>query len=203
MSVFTHEADSNVPTPAVQTPFPDMDTIQLNEESILKLLRNIIPRKASGPDNIPARILRDCDSDLALILTMIFQTSLKEGKVSDDWTQTNVTALYKKGSRQDPGKCRPVSLTSLCCKLLEHIIVSQTMKHLERHKILHDCQHGFRARKSYETQLLTLAHELAESLDKRTQTDMIILDFSKAFDRVPHQRLLKKVHHYDIRGRTL
>jgi len=98
---------------------------------------------------------------------------------------------------------RLVSLTSLCCKLLDHIIVSQTMKHLERHKILHDCQHDFRAKRSCETQLLTLAHELIESLDKRTQTDMIILDFSKAFDRVPHQKLFKKAHHYGIRGRTL
>jgi len=129
---------------------------------------------------------------------MIFKTSLKEGTVPDDWTQANVTAIYKKGSSQDPANHRLVSLTSLCCKLLDHIIVSQTMKHLERHKILHDCQHGFRAMRSCETQLLTLAHELIESLDKRTQTD-----FSKAFDRVPHQKLFKKAHHYGIRGWTL
>jgi len=73
MSVFIHEADSNIPTTA-GTPFPDMDTIQINEEGILKLLRKINPRKASGPDNIPARILRHCAFDLAPILTMIFQT---------------------------------------------------------------------------------------------------------------------------------
>lgn len=76
------------------------------------------------------------------------------------------------------------------------------MKHLDAHNILTDCQHGFRARRSCETQNLTLLHELASKLNSRIQTDMVVLDFSKAFDRVPHQRLLKKVHHYGIRGNT-
>ena len=76
------------------------------------------------------------------------------------------------------------------------------MNQLERYNILDDCQHGFRAKRSCETQILTLYHELAASLDKKIQTDMIILDFSKAFNRVPHQRLLKRVHHYGIRGTT-
>ena len=76
------------------------------------------------------------------------------------------------------------------------------VKHLEKHDILNDCQHGFRAKRSCETQILTLYHELAASLNKKTQTDMVILDVSKAFDRVPHQRLLKKIHHYGIRDNT-
>ena len=97
---------------------------------------------------------------------------------------------------------RPVSLTSLCCKLQEHIITSNVLSHLERHKILTDCQHGFRARRTCETQLLTLVHELAETLDTGGQTDLVILDFSKAFDRVPHRRLLEKLNHYGIRGQT-
>ena len=120
----------------------------------------------------------------------------------EDWRHANVTAIYKKGTRHDAANYRPESLTSLCCKLLEHVIVSKTVKHLERYNILNDCQHGFRANRSCETQILTLYHELASSLDKKVQTDMIILDFSKAFDRVPHQRLLKTVHHYGIRGNT-
>ena len=115
---------------------------------------------------------------------------------------SNVTAIYKKGTRHDAANYRPVSLTSLCCKLLEHVIVSKTVKQLERYNILNDCQHSFGAKRSCETQIVTLYHELASSFDKKVQTDMIILDFSKAFDRVPHQRLLKKVHHYGIRGNT-
>ena len=77
------------------------------------------------------------------------------------------------------------------------------MRHLDQHKLLTDCQHGFRRRRSCETQLLTLADELIKGLDKGRQLDFAILDFSKAFDRVPHQRLLKKLDHYGIRGKTL
>ena len=95
-----------------------------------------------------------------------------------------------------------MTLTSLCCKLLEHVIVSETVKHLESHIIFNDCQHGFRSNRSCESQIVTLYHELAASLDKKIQTDMVILHFSKAFDRVPHQRLLRKGHHDGIRGTT-
>ena len=85
---------------------------------------------------------------------------------------------------------------------MEHIIVSHTMTHLKKHKILSDVQHDIRSRRSCETQLLTLVHELSASMDKGKQHDLAILDFSKAFDRVPHERLLLKVDHYGIRGHT-
>ena len=86
--------------------------------------------------------------------------------------------------------------------MLEHIFVSHIMKHLDKYQLLSDCQHGFRARRSCETQLITMYHDLAQALDSNIQTDMIVLDFSKAFDRVPHQRLLKKIHHYGVQGNT-
>ena len=82
------------------------------------------------------------------------------------------------------------------------MITSNVLKHLESHDILTDCQHGFRARRSCETQLLRLAQELLAGLYKKHQHDLIILDFSKAFDRVPHQRLMRKLDHYGIRGST-
>ena len=200
-STFTQEDTNQVPSPS-GIPYPDMEDIEVDEAGIRKLLQKTNPRKATGPDSIPARILKDCASELAPILTIIFNKSLQEGKVPEDWRHANVTAIYKKGTRHDAANYRPVSLTSLYCKLLEHVIVSKTVNHLERYNILDDCQHGFRAKRSCETQILTLYHELAASLDKKIQTDMIILDFSKAFDRVPHQRLLKKVYHYGIRGTT-
>ena len=82
------------------------------------------------------------------------------------------------------------------------MITSNVLKHLESHDILTDCQHGFRARRSCETQLLTLAQELLTGLDKKQQHDLVILDFSKAFDRVPHHRLIRKLDNYGIRGST-
>ena len=82
------------------------------------------------------------------------------------------------------------------------MITSNVLKHLESYDILTDCQHGFRERRSCETQLLTLTQELVAGLDKKNQHDLIILDFSKVFDRVPHQRLMRKLDHYGIRGST-
>ena len=82
-------------------------------------------------------------------------------------------------------------------------IVRNNVKHLENHDILNKCQQGFRVKRSCETQIIPLFHELASSLDSTIQTDMLILDFSRALDLVPHQRLLNKVHHYGIRGCTL
>ena len=184
------------------TPFPSMPEITVTQSGVEKLLSKMNPHKAPGPDGISARILKECSRELAPLLTVLFNKSLSEGVVPDDWKEANVTAIFKKGDRGVASNYRPVSLTSLCCKLQEHILVSQILNHLERHDILTDCQHGFRAKRSCETQLLTLVHELSLALDRKEQIDLAILDFSKAFDRVPHQRLLRKIHHYGVRGQT-
>ena len=173
-----------------------MKELQISDEGVTKLLRKVNPNKASGPDSIPARILKELADEIAPLLTIIFNKSLEQGEVAADWRKANVTAIYKKGNKYEPSIYRPVSLTSLCCKLQEHILVRNILSHLEEHAILTDCQHGFRAWRSSETQLIGLYHDLAQSLDKKKQTDLAILDFLKAFDWVPHQRLLKKLAHY-------
>ena len=199
-SVYTQEdQDSPVPEPE-GVPYPRMEDFSVTVEGVEKLLHRRNPGKASGPDLIPARLLKECSEDLAPILTTIFNKSLQTGSVPTDWKKANVSAIFKKGQRYDPANYRPVSLTCLCCKLLEHVVVSNMMKHVDQHKILTDCQHGFRTRRSCETQLVTMIHDLTSAMDKGTQTDMVVLDFSKAFDRVPHKRLLQKLHHYGIRG---
>ena len=123
--------------------------------------------------------------------------------VSGRYRYRYVTAIFKKGEKYQPSNYPPCSLTCICCKIQEHILTSSILKHLDEYDILTDCQHGFRARRSCERQLLTLANELVSGLDKRQQHDLIVLDFSKAFDRVPHERLLRKMDHYSKRGSTL
>ena len=98
---------------------------------------------------------------------------------------------------------RPVSLTSVPCKLLEHIIYHSIMIHLNSFDILVDAQHGFRPGRSCETQLINTVEHLARSVNDRNQTDVLILDFSKAFDKVAHKRLLLKLEYYGIRGLVL
>ena len=100
-----------------------------------------------------------------------------------------------------------MSLTCICCKTLEHILVININKHLALDSILADCQHGFRSQRSCETQLVQFVHEIISNLDGAVnrghkQTDLIIMDFAKAFDKVPHRRLLHKLEYYGIRGST-
>ena len=140
--------------------------------------------------------------EISPILTTLFQRTIDLGELPEDWKSANVSPIFNKGDRFKASTYRPVSLTSLICKLQEHIITSNVLSHLEQHKILTDCQHGFIARRSCETELLTLVHELAETVDRGGQMDLVILNFSKAFDRLPHRRLLEKLNHYVIRGQT-
>ena len=122
---------------------------------------------------------------------MIFQRSLEFGKTPSDWKHAIVCLIYKKGPRHLPSNYRPVSLTCILCKLMEHIIVSNAMKHLDENKILSECQHGFRNQRSCESQLIGLVHDLTSNMDKNYQTDMIV--FAKTFDKVSHPRLLHKL----------
>ena len=100
-----------------------------------------------------------------------------------------------------------MSLTCICCKTLEHILVSNINKHLALDSILAGCQHGFRSRRSGETQLVQFVHDIISNLDGdvnrgHKQTELIIMDFAKAFDKIPHRRLLHKLEYYGIRGST-
>ena len=139
----------------------------------------------SGPDLVPARILKLASKELAPVLSLIYQQSYDTNQVPLDWQQANVTAVFKKGDKSNPANYRPVSLTCILCKSMEHIIFSQIMNHLDRHKILVKFQHGFRANHSCETQLLNPVEDLSRRLDRRKVTDLLILDFSKAFDTAP------------------
>jgi len=113
----------------------------------------------------------------------------------------SVVPVYKKGSRHDPSNYQPVSLTCICSKLLEHIIYSCISDHLKHCQVL--CDHGFQQHRSCKIQLIVTVHDFAQSLNQGGQCDALLLDFCKAFDKVPHSRLFQKLHHYGIRGTLL
>ena len=201
-SVFTKENGTETPDlgPSV---IPDLPNINVTPKGVEKLLSGLNPHKASGPDELPTRLLRETSEQITPALTLVFQASLHQGTTPSDWNKATVTPIFKKGDKSKPSNYRPVSLTSVCCKVLEHIIHSSIMRFFDQHNILSDMQHGFRKSRSCESQLILTIQDLAKGIDDNTQIDAVLLDFSKAFDKVPHKRLASKLHHYGIRGRTL
>ena len=156
-----------------------------------------------GPDIIPNIVLKTCASELSVGLGSIFQYSLDTSTLPMDWRDANISAVFKKGDRHQAENYRPVSLTSIACKLIEHILCSHILKHLEQYNVLTKPNHGFRSGYSTETQLLVALHDIFISFDQNIQVDVAILDFSKAFDTVPHDKLLLKIDSYGIQGNTL
>ena len=185
------------------TDHPVLPPIIVTVEGVQKMLQNLNANKAAGPDQISPRLLKELAPELAPILTRLFQATIDSGTIPTQWKTANVSPVFKKGDRSKPANYRPVSLTAVCCKLNEHIIAKAIMNHLEAHGILSDMQHGFRRARSCETQLVTFIQELVDSVAHGGQVDVVIMDFAKAFDKVPYQRLLGKLHHYGIQGSTL
>lgn len=199
VSVFTDEQTTSLPDlgPAVH---PEVPNFSISVAGIEKLLSNLKPFTATGPDNIPAYLLKEGANELAPALSLLFEASLHQGKIPHSWKTADVSPIFKKGDRHRPENYRPISLTSIICKLLEHVVHKQIISHLDTNGLLTDRQFGFRKKRSCESQLLLTVNDLAEGLRDKEQVDAILLDFSKAFDRVPHERLLLKLHHLGVRG---
>jgi hypothetical protein len=203
-SVFTKENINNFPIKG-KSPYSTMEDIKINSKGVHKLLKNLKPHKATGPDSIPSCILKAVALDqLAPILTELYQTSLNTGVVPQDWKDAHVVPLFKKDERHLASNYTmiPVSLTSMTCKVMEHIVHSSVMGHFDRNKILTNAQHGFRKKRSCESQLIVTIHDIASKLERDSQVDIILLDFAKAFDKVPHHRLLHKLEYYGVNPKT-
>ena len=205
-SAFTCEGDSDPPFKGA-SPFSPMGDITVDPKGVAKLLDGLNVHKAPGLDGLNVRVLKECSNEISPILALIFIESLARGDVPDEWRQANVSPVFKKGEKYDASNYRPVSLKCICCKTLEHILVININKHLALDSILADCQHGFRSHRSCETQLVQFVHDIISNLagavnGEHEQTDLIIMDFAKAFDKVPHRRLLHKFDYYGIRGST-
>ena len=203
-SVFKLEDTNNIPSKGHSTA-PPMPNIKITVEGVKRMLQELKPQKAPGPDKISTRVLKELAEPLSKPLTEFFQHSIDSGVVPTQWKKALVTPIFKKGdnNKHCPANYRPVSLTAVCSKLCEHVIAKSIMNHLEENKLLCDNQHGFRKMRSCESQLIQFIDELAKSLVGGRQVDVAVMDFSKAFDVVPHQHLLRKLEFYGIGGSSL
>ena len=191
-SVFTKEDLTEIPTCVTHQVNPALKNVTLNREELLKKLSKLNPAKSQGPDGLHPRVLRECAESIVDPLLILFKQSLQLGQVPSSWKQGNITPIFKKGKRTQVGNYRPVSLTSVCGKILEYFVRSSIVQHMTMNNLFCKDQHGFMEGRSCITQLLSVMEAWTEVLDNNLSIDTIYFDFQKAFDTVPHRRLLKK-----------
>ena len=200
-SVFTKEPDGDLPEFQQRT--DSKVELDLTLEMVKKELESLNPNKSLGPDEIHPTMLKELAEYIAIPLHKIMTKSFREGSLPDEWKVAHVSPIYKKGNKNLAENYRPVSLTSIACRLMERIMRDQIMKHLMDEKLLSNKQHGFMGKRSIITQLLCYLDKCADSISNNKVVDVIYFDFAKAFDSVPHRRLLKKLDAYGIKGEEL
>jgi len=177
---------------------PSMDSLIINEVDVLNRLDKININKSPGPDSIHPRILYEVRNEIATALKIIFNNSLQHHIVPQDWRAGNITPIFKKGTKTDASNYRPMSLTSIVCKLFESIIRDHIVQFFVHNSLFSNKQYGFIKGRSTVLQLLNILDDWTERLESGGQIDVIYTDFEKAFDRVPHNRLISKLYKYNI-----
>ena len=202
LSVFTTESTEEIPKLSQRTTSIIRNLIII-EDDVQKRLSSLNPNKSCGPDGIPSRILKELAEIIAGPITALFNCSLQRGEVPSDWKKANISPIFKKGSKSIAANYRPISLTAVLCKLMESFIRDHVMTYLMENILLTVKQHGFICGRSTVTQLLKYLDDCAKCVASGKVVDAIYLDFEKAFDTVPHRRLLEKLKAYGITGEIL
>ena len=204
-SVFTDEDLNNIPDLNINQDIQTKSSsAEVTTEEMKKLLEQLKAGKSPGPDQLHPRILKECAKELALPLKLLFDLTMEKGCIPKEWKSAEIKAIYKKkGKKSNPSNYRPVSLTSVVSKLMEKIIKSKLNDHLKSNKLLAKEQYGFVSGRSTDTQLLTSLLNWQKALDEDIPVDVVYMDFKKAFDSVPHVRLVKKLKTYGIEGNLL
>ncbi|XP_065664613.1 uncharacterized protein LOC136086256 [Hydra vulgaris] len=151
-----------------------------------------------GFDGIHPRVLKYCAAGFATPLTVIFSELLEAGEVPFQWKKAEITPIFKKGCKSNPLNYRPISRTSVPCKVMESLVHRHITDHLNKNKLISSAQDGFQKRKGCVTNLLETYDILTVAARKGYPTDIIFTDFAKAFDKVPHRRLLHKLKSYGV-----
>jgi len=204
-SVFTVEDLSNMPKViGLNKNLPRIVSNLIIDDSVVhKKLSELNVNKSPGPDQIHPKLLYELRNELAKPLAYLFNLSLEYSIIPQEWRQASVVPLFKKGKKEKCENYRPVSLTCIICKILESIIKDKLIEHFDKYKLIRDSQHGFTKNRSCLTNLLDFFETVTKNLDDGDPVDLVYLDFAKAFDKVPYQRLFLKLESLGIQGKVL
>ena len=198
-SAFTKEPLEDIPSITTRTA-EKIERIKINAEKVSKKLKALNTNKSCGPDDLHPRLLFELADIISEPLAILLNLSIRSGKIPKEWKLANIVAVFKKGSRSIPGNYRPISLTCVLCRVMESLLKDAIMDHLLENYLLSPRQHGFISGRSTVTQLLSYLDSCIKNIANGGVVDVVYLDFQKAFDTVPHARLLKKLQAYGIGG---
>ena len=196
-SIFTDHSLCSFPTSNLMDQ-PSLSEIVLSVDEVLANLKGLNTRKASGPDEIPAKLIVECAEVIASSVCDLFNLSLSTGKFFTEWKDANIIPLFKKGKRTFFNNYRGISLLSILSKVLERCVARRIVS-FTQDRIYH-LQHGFRNGHSCTTQLLAVLYAIGKALDNGDEIDIVYLDLTRAFDTVCHVHLLQKLNFYGITG---
>ena len=205
-SVFVTDDDTTSPSMYINDKLEQMlpmEPVTITPSMVSEAIFRLKSSVSRTPDQVPAYFLKKVSSSMAKPLSKLFTLLLTKGKVPTIWKQAIVTPIFKKGLKSNPANYRPISLTSVICRILEIIIHFCIYSHLTSNNILSSCQHGFLPKRSSQSQQLVLLNDLMQAFDNKVTTDIIYLDFKKAFDSVSHSKLLHILKCYKLSQDTL
>uniref|UniRef100_A0A8C7WVC6 Reverse transcriptase domain-containing protein n=1 Tax=Oryzias sinensis TaxID=183150 RepID=A0A8C7WVC6_9TELE len=175
----------------------------VDSKQVESLLNQLNPHSSPGPDELHPLILKKLAPIIATPISVLFNKSLDGACLPSEWKSALIKPMFKNGDRNDPANYRPISLTSVICKLMEKIVKSVIVKYFDTNGLYSGEQHGFQENRSCVSNLILAREEWAKKVDKGEMIDVVYVDFSKAFDKVPHLMLIDKLKGYGIDGPLL
>ena len=158
-----------------------ISSVDFTLSDTIQFLSSLKSAGSMGPDSIHPLLLKSCSNTIAVPLFLLFTKSLHSMSIPSSWKASNISPIFKKGSHSDPLNYRPISLTSVCSKSMERIIVSAIQDYLDHNDILSPAQFGFRSGRSVQDQLVLTYNTVSREYDIGNIVELILFDFRKAF----------------------